>query len=110
MVSASPPDQPARRERTAGQRHPPLSSLVIAGPAAASRGRVRSRAPARAYPDRLVAIAGVVFAACFQGGNVMTTSKKSASIASKELSSKSSSKGEKTVAGSDLSQAKKPSA
>jgi hypothetical protein len=39
----------------------------------------------------------------------MTTGKKSASIASKELSSKSSSKGEKTVAGSDLSQAKKKS-
>jgi hypothetical protein len=39
----------------------------------------------------------------------MTTGKKPASIASKELSSKSSSKGEKTVAGSDLSQARKPS-
>ena len=37
----------------------------------------------------------------------MTTGKKPASQASKELSSKSTSKAEKTVAGSDLSQAKK---
>lgn len=37
----------------------------------------------------------------------MTTGKKTASTASKELSSKSSSKGEKSVAASDLSQAKK---
>ena len=37
----------------------------------------------------------------------MPTGKKAASTASKELKSKSSSKGEKTVAGSDLAQAKK---
>lgn len=36
----------------------------------------------------------------------MATGKKAASKASKELSSKSSSKSEKTVAGSDLAQAK----
>jgi hypothetical protein len=39
----------------------------------------------------------------------MTTGKKPAHTASKELSGKGSSKGEKSVAGSDLSQAKKPS-
>ena len=38
---------------------------------------------------------------------IMPTGKKAASTASKELKSKSSSKGEKTVAGSDLAQAKK---
>jgi hypothetical protein len=38
----------------------------------------------------------------------MTTGKKPASKASKELRSKSSSKSEKTVAASDLSQAKHP--
>ncbi len=37
----------------------------------------------------------------------MTTGKKAASKASKELKSKTSTKDEKTVAGSDLSQAKK---
>jgi hypothetical protein len=37
----------------------------------------------------------------------MATGKKAASTASKELKSSSSSKSEKTVAGSDLSQAKK---
>jgi len=37
----------------------------------------------------------------------MTTGKKPAHYASKELSSKKTSKSEKTVAGSDLSQAKK---
>jgi hypothetical protein len=39
----------------------------------------------------------------------MTTSKRDASKASKILSSKSASKNEKSVAGSDLSQAKKKS-
>jgi hypothetical protein len=38
----------------------------------------------------------------------MTTGKKPAKIASKELSSKKTSQSEKTVAGSDLAQAKKP--
>jgi hypothetical protein len=38
----------------------------------------------------------------------MTTGKKPAHIASKELQSKTSSKSEKSVAGSDLSQARKP--
>jgi hypothetical protein len=38
----------------------------------------------------------------------MTTGKKPARIASKALSSKTTSKSEKTVAGSDLSQAEKP--
>lgn len=37
----------------------------------------------------------------------MATGKKAASTASKELKSPSSTKGEKTVAGSDLAQAKK---
>lgn len=37
----------------------------------------------------------------------MTTGKKAASIASKELRSTSSTKAEKSVAGSDLAQAKK---
>jgi hypothetical protein len=39
----------------------------------------------------------------------MVTGKKPASKAGKELRSKSSTKDERTVAGSDLSQAKKPS-